>query len=256
MNHAPDNSARHPEGRVRDAVDRSWVDHRAPPGWRPYLRLARADRPIGTWLLLIPSWWGITLGVISDGWKWIDLWLFPAMAIGAFVMRGAGCTWNDIADRDIDAQVGANPENLEAVQALGIDPLGIGVAGEDRQQAAATEFGGLLGDEVGTGLLDRCEGEPEVGGKALDANARAAGEGAAALACLGDLGQPFAVAAVEHQDRATLGQAHHPEQVMGLVAGQVHEAVRPKGGGDEEPDFRADIPAALCHNCPHGSASR
>jgi 4-hydroxybenzoate polyprenyltransferase len=101
----PDNSDRLGEGRVQDAVERNWVDDLAPPAWRPYLRLARADRPIGTWLLLIPCWWGITLGVISDGWKWVDLWLYPAMAIGAFVMRGAGCTWNDITDRDIDAKV-------------------------------------------------------------------------------------------------------------------------------------------------------
>ncbi len=90
---------------MRDAVDRNWVDDRAPPGWRPYLRLARADRPIGTWLLLIPCWWGITLAVIESGWRWADLWLYPAMAIGAFVMRGAGCTWNDITDREIDARV-------------------------------------------------------------------------------------------------------------------------------------------------------
>jgi 4-hydroxybenzoate polyprenyltransferase len=105
MTEAPNNSAPDPEGRVRDAVDRSWVDHRAPQWARPYLRLARADRPIGTWLLLIPCWWGITLGIIAEGWRWVDLWLFPACAIGAFVMRGAGCTWNDITDREIDARV-------------------------------------------------------------------------------------------------------------------------------------------------------
>jgi 4-hydroxybenzoate polyprenyltransferase len=90
---------------VQDAVGGNWVDRLAPPAWRPYLRLARADRPIGTWLLLIPCWWGITLAILDSGWRWIDLWLFPACAIGAFVMRGAGCTWNDITDRHIDAQV-------------------------------------------------------------------------------------------------------------------------------------------------------
>jgi 4-hydroxybenzoate polyprenyltransferase len=109
MTQAPDNNGaaakESASGRVRDAVDRNWADRLAPPGWRPYLRLARADRPIGTWLLLIPCWWGITLGVIDSGWAWVDLWLFPACAIGAFVMRGAGCTWNDITDRDIDARV-------------------------------------------------------------------------------------------------------------------------------------------------------
>jgi len=105
MNQVPDNSAPHPEGRVRDAVDQSWVDHRAPPWARPYLRLARADRPIGTWLLLIPCWWGIALGAVATGWRWLDLWLVVGCAIGSFVMRGAGCTWNDITDRDFDARV-------------------------------------------------------------------------------------------------------------------------------------------------------
>jgi 4-hydroxybenzoate polyprenyltransferase len=101
----PDSSALPSDGRVQDAAAQNWVDRWCPPSTRPWLRLSRADRPIGTWLLLIPCWWGITLGVISDGWKWVDLWLYPAMAIGAFVMRGAGCTWNDITDRDIDAKV-------------------------------------------------------------------------------------------------------------------------------------------------------
>ena len=105
MTDAPDNSAGAADGRVRDAVARNWVDRSAPPAWRPYLRLARADRPIGTWLLLIPCWWGIALAIIATGWRWVDLWLFPACAIGAFVMRGAGCTWNDVTDRNIDAEV-------------------------------------------------------------------------------------------------------------------------------------------------------
>ncbi|MEE8453734.1 MAG: UbiA family prenyltransferase, partial [Limibaculum sp.] len=105
MNRPPDNNALPPDGRVRDATTKNWVDRFAPPWSRPYLRLARADRPIGTWLLLIPCWWGITLGVIDTGWRWADLWLFPALAIGALVMRGAGCTWTDITDRDMDARV-------------------------------------------------------------------------------------------------------------------------------------------------------
>ena len=94
-----------PDGRVYDATPENWVDRYAPRWARPYLRLARADRPIGTWLLLIPCWWGITLAVIDTGWQWVDLWLYPACAIGAIVMRGAGCTWNDITDRDIDLKV-------------------------------------------------------------------------------------------------------------------------------------------------------
>ncbi len=92
-------------GRVADAPQRNWVDRYAPAASRPYLRLSRADRPIGTWLLLIPCWWGIALAAMSDGFRMWDLWLAVSCAIGAFLMRGAGCTWNDITDRDIDAQV-------------------------------------------------------------------------------------------------------------------------------------------------------
>ncbi|MEM7508016.1 MAG: 4-hydroxybenzoate octaprenyltransferase [Pseudomonadota bacterium] len=101
----PDNSLRSAFGRVQDATALNWVDRFAPPAWRPYLRLSRADRPIGTWLLLIPCWWGILLGVIDTGWAWRDLWLFPACTLGAFLMRGAGCTWNDVLDADIDGEV-------------------------------------------------------------------------------------------------------------------------------------------------------
>ncbi|MDO5647338.1 4-hydroxybenzoate octaprenyltransferase [Paracoccus sp. (in: a-proteobacteria)] len=90
---------------VSDAPAGNWVDRYAPAPWRPFLRLSRADRPIGTWLLLIPCWWGIGLAMMADGPQWRDAWIAIACAIGAFVMRGAGCTWNDITDRDIDAQV-------------------------------------------------------------------------------------------------------------------------------------------------------
>jgi 4-hydroxybenzoate polyprenyltransferase len=93
-------------GTVADADARNWVDTYAPAATRPYLRLSRADRPIGTWLLLIPCWWGLSLAMLFDGQAtWHDLWIFVGCAIGAFLMRGAGCTWNDITDRDIDAQV-------------------------------------------------------------------------------------------------------------------------------------------------------
>ncbi|KAJ54053.1 4-hydroxybenzoate polyprenyltransferase [Actibacterium mucosum KCTC 23349] len=94
-----------PSGQVSDAQRGNWVDSLAPKSTRPYLRLSRADRPIGTWLLLLPCWWGILLAAASTGWKWIDLWLIIACAAGAWLMRGAGCTWNDISDRDIDAKV-------------------------------------------------------------------------------------------------------------------------------------------------------
>ncbi|HRO14964.1 MAG TPA: UbiA family prenyltransferase, partial [Paracoccus sp. (in: a-proteobacteria)] len=90
---------------VSDAPRGNWVDRLAPPGWRPWLRLSRADRPIGTWLLLLPCWWGTGLAMIVDRPRWVDLWVVIACTIGAAVMRGAGCTWNDITDRDIDEQV-------------------------------------------------------------------------------------------------------------------------------------------------------
>ncbi len=97
-----------PTGRpdtVADAPAGNWVDRYAPPQWRPLLRMSRADRPIGTWLLLLPCWWGVGLAMIYDAPRWFDLWIVIACTIGALVMRGAGCTWNDITDRDIDAQV-------------------------------------------------------------------------------------------------------------------------------------------------------
>ena len=97
--------AKMPEVAVADAPPGNWVDRYAPAITRPYLRLSRADRPIGTWLLLIPCLWGINLAALESGFKPWDLWLALSCAAGAFLMRGAGCTWNDIADRKIDAQV-------------------------------------------------------------------------------------------------------------------------------------------------------
>ena len=98
-----------PEGRndaVADAVKGNWVDRLAPARTRPYLRLSRLDRPIGTWLLLLPCWWGLTLAMLHDGnVRWEDLWIFAGCGFGAILMRGAGCTWNDITDRDIDGSV-------------------------------------------------------------------------------------------------------------------------------------------------------
>ncbi len=95
-----------PEGQVSDAVTGNWVDRRAPEWTRPYLRLSRADRPIGTWLLLLPCWWGLTLAMLADGAPaWADLWIFVGCGFGAWLMRGAGCTWNDITDRHIDGSV-------------------------------------------------------------------------------------------------------------------------------------------------------
>ena len=80
----------------------------APAPARPYLRLSRADRPIGTWLLLIPCWWGLLLAAAADpggpaALRPLDRRRLRASARS--LMRGAGCTWNDLTDRDIDARV-------------------------------------------------------------------------------------------------------------------------------------------------------
>lgn len=72
---------------------------------RPYAALARWDRPVGIWLLLLPCWMGLAQMRIPGGFTWIDLLWIPLFAIGAIAMRGAGCTWNDIQDKDVDAQV-------------------------------------------------------------------------------------------------------------------------------------------------------
>ncbi|MGY3437966.1 MULTISPECIES: 4-hydroxybenzoate octaprenyltransferase [unclassified Marinovum] len=94
------------DGQVSDAVRGNWVDRLAPAPTRPYLRLSRADRPIGTWLLLLPCWWGLLLAMVRDGQAgWHDLWIFVGCGFGALLMRGAGCTWNDITDRHIDGSV-------------------------------------------------------------------------------------------------------------------------------------------------------
>ena len=90
-------------GRVADSTG-NWVDSLAPAWLRPYLRLARLDRPIGSWLLLIPCWWSLGLAGIHAG-QIVSLWHVALFFIGAFAMRGAGCTWNDIVDRDLDAMV-------------------------------------------------------------------------------------------------------------------------------------------------------
>jgi len=86
---------------VSDIPRGGWLDRHVPRRLRPYARLMRLDRPIGTWLLLFPCWWSLALA-----WRgWEDFWLFALFAIGAVVMRGAGCTYNDICDKNFDAQV-------------------------------------------------------------------------------------------------------------------------------------------------------
>lgn len=89
INHAP-----------KDTVRQGWVNRLSPDFAWPYLQLMRADRPIGTWLLLWPCLWSIALA--SNRPEVIYMLLF---AVGAFVMRGAGCVVNDLADRKYDAMV-------------------------------------------------------------------------------------------------------------------------------------------------------
>ena len=84
-----------------DIPEGGWVDRYVPAAARPYARLARLDRPIGTWLLLFPCWWAIAMAWTGGA----DIRYFMLFGIGAMIMRGAGCTYNDIMDRDFDRQV-------------------------------------------------------------------------------------------------------------------------------------------------------
>lgn len=90
-------------GAASDIPRGNWIDRLLPGALRPYARLARLDRPIGTWLLLFPCWWSIALAGPAGALP--DARLIVLFAIGALVMRGAGCVINDIADRDFDARV-------------------------------------------------------------------------------------------------------------------------------------------------------
>ena len=85
----------------------NWVDRHAPQPLKPWLKLGRFDRPIGIWLLLLPGWQGVTLALAQyrQAPGLYDLWLFVGFGIGACLMRAAGCAFNDIVDRDFDAQV-------------------------------------------------------------------------------------------------------------------------------------------------------
>ncbi len=97
-----------PQGKasaVADAGARNLVDRFAPKMLVPYLRLARADRPIGFFLLALPCFWSVALASRNLDEAYPDPWLLLLFAIGALVMRGAGCTYNDIVDREIDGQV-------------------------------------------------------------------------------------------------------------------------------------------------------
>ncbi len=96
---------------IGDMPQAGWVDRFVPEPLRPYLKLMRLDRPIGTWLLLFPCWWSLALATPAAGPEsapgaWLpDPWLLVLFALGSVIMRGAGCTFNDIVDRDFDAKV-------------------------------------------------------------------------------------------------------------------------------------------------------
>jgi 4-hydroxybenzoate polyprenyltransferase len=90
---------------VADAVRGHWADRFLPESWKPYARMARLERPIGWWLLLWPCWWSATLASDAAGYAWPNLWHLLLFLVGAVAMRGAGCTYNDIVDRDLDARV-------------------------------------------------------------------------------------------------------------------------------------------------------
>ncbi len=93
-----------------------WIDRWIPPWGRPYLQLARWDRPIGIWLLLAPSWWGVAFAATAE----IPWDILAYLACGAVVMRGAGCTINDMFDRDIDAQVARTSDRPLACGRIGM----------------------------------------------------------------------------------------------------------------------------------------
>ena len=85
-----------------DAARGNWVDRRAPSSLRPWLKLGRFDRPAGIWLLMLPGWQGVALAG-AQGWELARLLLL--IAVGAAVMRAAGCAFNDVVDRDLDRKV-------------------------------------------------------------------------------------------------------------------------------------------------------
>lgn len=87
-----------------DAAPANWVDRHAPPALRPWLKLGRFDRPTGIWLLMLPGWQGIALADSIEH-RPPDLWLLLLFFLGAMLMRSAGCAYNDIVDRDLDAKV-------------------------------------------------------------------------------------------------------------------------------------------------------
>ena len=100
------NGATESRATASDIQDAGWIARLAPARLRPWLILARIDRPIGTWLLLLPCWWSLSLATAAAPEPaWPDPWYILLFAVGATVMRGAGCCWNDITDREYDGRV-------------------------------------------------------------------------------------------------------------------------------------------------------
>jgi 4-hydroxybenzoate polyprenyltransferase len=93
-----------PSAPLPDAARGNWVDRFAPAKARPWLKLGRFDRPAGVWLLMLPGWQGVALADALHG-RWPDLSLLLRIAVGALAMRAAGCAFNDVVDKDIDARV-------------------------------------------------------------------------------------------------------------------------------------------------------
>ncbi|MEM7328490.1 MAG: 4-hydroxybenzoate octaprenyltransferase [Pseudomonadota bacterium] len=104
MTESPDPEEKRWRNIPLDSALPNWLQA-LPDQSRPYAALARWDRPVGIWLLLLPCWMGLAQMRIPAGFAWLDLFWIPLFALGAIAMRGAGCTWNDIRDRDIDAEV-------------------------------------------------------------------------------------------------------------------------------------------------------
>ena len=102
---APMSDVSRQDRRVADALPGHWADRLLPVRARPYARLMRLERPIGWWLLLLPCWWGLALGQIALGGGLPDAFYALLFLVGAVVMRGAGCTLNDIVDRNFDGRV-------------------------------------------------------------------------------------------------------------------------------------------------------
>jgi len=108
-----------------DIAEGGLLERLTPPKWHPYFRLMRLDRPIGTWLLLLPGWWSIALSASF----WQGLWLFSLFGIGAVIMRGAGCVVNDIVDREFDREVERTRDRPLASGAISLSQASLFLAG-------------------------------------------------------------------------------------------------------------------------------